>query len=245
MGTKNLFGILLLFLCAIGFIGCDNEQDDGHRAFMNEATIIGDSKNGYYCYFDGGGFAISYDQGLADIERGYFAFNYMEDDWTTSADNVMYINNAHLSPCLIYDVIHPISIEAADSKHITDKDNCLAPPLLSLDYGYRGYFDLSTGLSITNLINGEKVFAKLNIVYDKAKQTPDTLRLQLCYNYNIPDQWEKQSFNYGSVSCDISSLATIEQWSDSVTIVVEAADEKEHLTKISRNDFFKPDIKIK
>lgn len=243
MGIKNLSGILLFIFFTNGFISCDNE-DDGSRAFMHEATIIGDSTNGYYCYLDGGGLVISYDRGLAGIERGYFAFNYMEDDWKTSADNVMYINNAHISPYSIYDVIHPINVGEAENKHITDKDSCLIPPLLSLDYGYRGYFDLKTGLSTVNLINGEKVFAKLNMVYDPAKQTPDTLLLQFCYNPQIPDKWSNTSVDYGSVSCDISSFATLKQWSDSVTIVVEAGDEKKHLTKISKNDFFKPEIKI-
>lgn len=210
MGTKNLFGILLSFCCIIGFISCDDE-DDGSRGFMHEATIIGDSTNGYYCYFDGGGFAISYDRGLASIERGYFAFNYMEVDWKTTADNVMYIDNAHVSSYLIYDVIHPISIEEAESKHITDKDSCFIPPLLSLDYGYRGYFDLNTGLSIMNMINGEKVFSKLNIVYDPAKQTSDTLLLQFCYNPQKPDKWSNTSIDYGKVSCDISSFRSEER----------------------------------
>jgi len=244
MKIKNLFGILLLFFCTIGFISCDNEEDDGSRGFMSKATITDNSTNGYYCYLDGGGLVISYDQRLADIERGYFAFSYMEDDWRTNADSVMYINNAYVSPYSIYDVIHPISIEEAESKHITDVDSCLIPPYLSLDYGYRGYFDLNTGLSVVNLVNLEKVFAKLNMVYDPAKQTPDTLRLQFCYNLHIPDKWSKTTFDYGSVSCDISSFASLEQWSDSVTIVVEAGDEKKHLTKISKNDFFKADMKV-
>ena len=243
METKNLFGILLLLFCTIGMISCDN-KDDGSRSFMSTATIIGDSTNGYYCYLDGGGLAISYDQRLAGVERGYFAFNYMEGDWSINADKTWYIDNAHISPFSVYNVIRPISIEEAESKHITDKDSCLIPPLLSLSRAYRGYFDLNTGLSIVNLIDLDKVFAKLNIVYDPAKQTPDTLLLQFCYNQHTPEKWLKTSIDYGSVSCDISSLATLEQWSDSVTIVLEAGDEKEHFTKISRNDFFKPNQKI-
>ena len=117
MKIKNLFGILLLFFCTIGFISCDNEEDDGSRGFMSKATITDNSTNGYYCYLDGGGLVISYDQRLAGIERGYFAFSYMEDDWRTNADSVMYINNAYVSPYSIYDVIHPISIEEAEQTH--------------------------------------------------------------------------------------------------------------------------------
>lgn len=241
---KNLVGVFLLFLCTTGLISC-NDEDDGYRAFMQEATIKGDPENGYYCYLDGGGLVISYDQGLAGIERGYFSFSYTEDDWKSGADNICYIDNAHVSPFSIYEVIRPISIEEAESKHITDKDSCQVPSLLSLSYGYRGYFDLHTGLSVVNLVNGEKVPARLNLVYDPAKQTPDTLLLQFCYNPDIPDNWSKTSFDYGPASCDISSFATLQQWSDSVTIVVEAGDENKHLTKISKNDFFKPEIKIK
>ena len=244
MKTKNLYGILLLFFCTVGFISCDNE-DDNSRGFMQEATIIGDSINGYYyCYWDGGGFAISHDQELAGIERGYFSFSYLEDDWKTTANNIMYIDNAHVLPYSIYNVIRPISIEEAKNQHITDKDSCLIPASFSLSHGYRGYFDLNTGLSIVNTINVEKVPVKLNMVYDPAKQTPDTLRLQFCYNPRIPDGWSKTSLDYGAVSCDITSFATLEQWSDSVTIVVEVGDQKKHLTKISKKDFFKPDVKI-
>ncbi len=243
MKTTNLSRILS-FLCFIIGFACCNNKDDNSRGFMQEATIIGDSTNGYYCYMDGGGLAISYDRSLEGIERGYFSFNYMEDDWTTAGD-IIYINNAHVYPYSIYDVIHPISIEEAESKHITDKDSCLVPPLFSLDYGYRGYFDLNTGLSTVNSANGEKIPAKLNMVYNPAKQTTDTLFLQFCYNPSIPDNLTNTNVDYGSVSCDISSLATLKQWGDSVTIVIEAGDKNRHLTKISKNDFFKPEIKVK
>lgn len=239
MRTKNL---LLLFFCTVGFTSCYNNKDDGSRGFMQEATIMGNPTIGYYCYMDGGGLAISYDQKLAGIERGYFSFHYMEDDWSIGADDLMLINNAHVIPYTVYNVIRPISVAEAESRHITDKDSCLIPPLFSLSRGYRGYFDLNTGVSVTNLTTGEKVFAKQNVVYDPAKQTPDTLRLQFCYNPRIPEKWTKPSFDYSSTSCDISSLATLKQWSDSVTIVVEAGDDKRHLTKISKNDFLKPDL---
>lgn len=244
MKTKrNLFEIIFFSLSIFCLFSCDKDDDSGFRGFMNTATVVGDSINGYYCYLDRGGLVISYDQRLADVERGYFAFHYMEQDWR-SADNAMYINNASVSPCSIYNVIRPISKEEADSKHIADKDSSVVPQLLSLGYGYRGYFDLNTALSVVNLVNGEKVFAKMDIVYDPAKQTSDTLLLHLSYNLNIPDKWSNTCFDYGSVSCDISSLATKKQWSDSVTIVVKASDKKIHTTKISKNDFLKPNIKL-
>ncbi|MFA6361171.1 MAG: hypothetical protein WCX14_10770, partial [Dysgonamonadaceae bacterium] len=66
----------------------------------------------------------------------------------------------------------------------------------------------------------------------------------LCYNPHIPEDWSNTCFDYGKVSCDISSLATLKQWSDSVTIVVEVKDDKKHFTKISKSDFFKPNLKV-
>lgn len=245
MKTKrNLLETTLFSLCILCLFSCKQETDFGFRGFMNTATIVGDSVNGYYCYLDGGGLVISYDQRLAGVERGYFSFHYMEEDWK-SAGNVTYIDNASVLPYSIYEVIRPISQEEADSEHLADKDNCAVPRLLSLGRGYRGYFDLNTALSVVNLMDREKVPTKMNLLYDPAKQTPDTLLLQLCYQLDVPDQWTKITFDYGSVSCDFSSLATLKQWSDSVTIVVEAGDEMKHLTKISKKDFIKPDIKVK
>lgn len=242
MKTTNLLGILFLLSCTSSFISCDH-QDDGIRGFMQEATISGDSIDGYYCYLDGGGLAISYNRELDGIERGYFSVNYSEKDWKTTADNAIYIDNAYVFPYSVYQVIRPISLEEAESQHILDKDSCSPPPLLTLSYGYRGYFDFNTGLSVVNPKNVEKMPVRLHIVYDPAKQTPDTLRLQLCYNPSIPDTWSNTSFDYGSASCDISSFATLQQWNDSVTIVLEAGDKRQHATKISKNDFRKPDIK--
>lgn len=245
MRTKHLSAILLLFFCAISFTNCDNGiKDDGSRGFMHQATVIGDPINGYYCYLDGGGFGISYDQGLDGIERGYFAFYYNETDWKT-ANNQMYIDNVRVSPYTLFDVIHPISIEEAESKRIIDKDSCSIPRLFALGHGYRGYFDIHTGLSIVNLVDLEKVPIKQYVVYDLDKLTPDTLSLQFCYNLQIPEKWSNTTIDYGTVSCDISSFASLQQWSDSVTIILDVGDEAKHWTKISKNDFLKPETKVK
>ncbi len=237
MKVNNL---LWLFCCIVGFINCDGNKDDGWRSFMQEATIIGDSINGFYCYMDGGGLAVSYDRRLAGIERGYFSINYMEDDWTTTADHAAYIDNAHIFPFSIYDVLRPVSREET----AVDTINCAIPPFLSVNEGYRGYFDLNTGLSVVNVIDGKTVPVEMKMLYDRTRLTPDTLILQFCYNLHIPAQWTNVSFNYGTISCDISSFASLQTWSDSVTIVVEAGEGERHLRKISKNDFLKPDIKI-
>ena len=80
---------------------------------MCVATIIGDTTNGFYCYLDGGGLVISYDQNLADAERGYFGFYYNEEDWETSANDEKFINNAQVVTWSKYEIIHPISKEVA------------------------------------------------------------------------------------------------------------------------------------
>lgn len=242
--NRNILVILALFTCMISHTSCNDNEEDGFRGFMSKATIIGDSINGYYCYLDGGGLVISHDRALAGVERGYFGFHYKESDWTTSADGVKFIDNAHVSGWSVYDIIQPISKAEAEAKHITDKDRCQLPSFLSVDRVYRGYFDLNLGTSIINRENGEKIRAELNMVYDPEEQIPDTLRLQLCYNPRIPDNWSITSNDYGTVSCDISSLVNLQQWSDSVTVVVKSGDKEKHGFKISKNDFIKHDVKI-
>lgn len=237
MKGKYLLG---LFICIIGLVSCDKEEDDGSRAFADAATITGDSINGYFCYLNSGGLVVSHDRWLAGIERGYFSFHYTEDDWMTTADEVKYISNAHVLPITVYEVLRPISLEEAESSHITAPDSCSVPELFSIGRGYRGYFNFNTGISVMNMVTTENVPVQMNMVYEPAKQTPDTLRLQFCYHPRIPDDWTKTSFNYDAASCDISSLANLVQWSDSVTIVVEAGDKMQHRTKISKKDFLKP-----
>ena len=80
------------------------------------------------------------------------------------------------------------------------------------------------------------------ISHDPALQNPDTLLLQLYYNPNIPENWTNTKTDYGSVSCDISNLATLQNWNDSVTIVVKTGDNSKLLRKISKADFIKPGI---
>lgn len=187
-----------------------------------------------------GGLAVSYDRGLSGIERGYFSINYMEDDWRTTADHEAYIDNAHIFPFSIYDVIRPVSIEES-TDYGTVRDCGAIPPLLSVDNGYRGYFDLNTGLFVTNSADGKTKPVEMKMLYDPARLTPDTLLLQFYYRPHIPVYGMNVSFNYGTISCDISSFATLQPWSDSVTFIVETADEKRHFRKISKNDFLKPD----
>lgn len=236
--------IITLFMSITMCISCNKVEDNGERGFMNKATIIGDSDNGYYCYLDGGGLVISYDRNLAEAERGYFNFRYMETDWKTSSDGIKYIDNAHVNAWDIYAVIHPISLEDAKSKHITDPDSCQIPSLLSLGYGYRGFFDLNGGFNTFNRETGESISAKINLVYDPAEQYPDTLQLQLCCNKRIPNTWTKTNVDYSTVSCDISSLLALQQLEDSVYIVVKV-DKNKYLTRISKSDFQKPSISIK
>lgn len=239
---KNKFLIVIVFsICLIAYTSCDDNKDDGSRGFMSNATIIGDSQNGYACYLDGGGLVISYDSRLANVERGYFSFSYMEDDWTTSVDGTQFINNARVSPWTVYDVIHPVDKDEFEDDPIVDKE---VPSLLGMGYGYRGYFNLHGGVGTVNLVNGEKIPATLNLVYDADEQTPDTLKLQLYCNLNIPSNWSKTTPDYSAVSCDISGLATLQSWNDTVTIQIRTSDEKEYYGKISKVDFIKSELLV-
>ncbi len=234
-----LYRLFLLIVCAAGITGCNDNEDDGSRAFMSNATVTGDAANGYYCYLDGGGLVVSQDQNLEGIERGYFAFHYMETDWTTAGDT-SYIRNAHVLPYSVFEIIHPIRNDEAESDHFSDPNHCQEPPRLLLGQGWGGYFDLNTGVRIFNQANGENVPIPMDIIYDPSEQTPDTLRLELCYRPEIPSQWTNTTVDYGTVSCDISSLADLVQWDDSVTIAVKVAGNKRFMTRISKNNFAKP-----
>lgn len=238
---KRFLSILTLSMSLIALTSCNHDNDDNFRAFMSTATITGDSINGYYCYLDVGGIVISYDQALKGIERGYFSFNYTENDWATLPDGSKYINNAHVGAWAVYDVIHPIDKTTFELNHLTDKDKHQIPSLISLSNGFRGYFDLNLGIATLNGVN-DKAPVTIELVYDQALQNPDTLLLQLYYNPNIPENWTNTKTDYGSVSCDISNLATLENWNDSVTIVVKTGDNSKLLRKISKADFIKPGI---
>lgn len=243
MKRNLILGVVLFAIIAV-YTSCDSNEDDGTRGFMSNATIVGNATNGYHCYLDGGGLVISQSPNLENIERGYFGFNYMGND-LKSNEGEMYIDKAHVYASLIYDIIIPISREEAEAQQILDKSNCQVPSLLSVGNGYRGYLNLHGGFTTVNLVNLEESRGELNIIYDSEKLSSDTLRLQLCYNANIPEDWSNIHIEHGNVSCNISSLANLVQWNDSVIIVVEVEDDKKHFAKISKNDFLKPNIKIK
>ena len=202
MRTNVFWGMLLLLFCAFAFSGCQKE-DDGFRGFLSEATVMGDSVNGFYCYLDGGGLVISHDRWLKEIERGYFAFYYTEDDWQMDDIHGKYIANAHILPEAVYEVIRPVSRQEAENLHVGDGDTCRTPSLFILGNGYRGYFDLSTGIAVRNSEGGKTESVPMNMIYDPDRQTADTLVLQLCYHPRITDTWERYSFLYGNASFDI------------------------------------------
>ena len=104
---------------------------------------------------------------------------------------------------------------------------------------------MSTATITGDSINGYYCYLDVGgivISYDQALQNPDTLHLQLYYNPNITENWTNIKTDYGSVSCDISNLATLQNWNDSVTIVVKTGDNSKLLRKISKADFIKPSI---
>ena len=236
---RHSIGLFILTLSTVSLVSCKDNVEDGSRAFMCKATVTGNAASGYTCYLDGGGLVLSQDPNLEGVERGYFAFHYMETDWTSSS-GISYIRNAHVLPQAIFEIVRPTRIDEAENDHDSATDQCQEPPLLSLETGGMGYFDLNTGIRIFNHENGESVPVSMDLMYDPAEQTPDTLRLDLCYRPEVPAQWTNTSVEYGSVSCDISSLADLMPWSDSVTIAVRVAPDKRFMTRISKNGFSKP-----
>lgn len=231
--------IILLFSSIL--ISCSRGNDES-RGFMSTATVVGNAVDGYYCYLDGGGLVISHSHELDGVERGYLAFQYSEGDWVTSSEKGTYIQNAIVYPYSIYNVVRPININDEKSKPIIESAYNVKPPLFTVGNGYRGYFGMNTGLSIVNILNGDKVPASINAIYDPARQTPDSLFLRLYYSMKKPVDWTNTGFEYGALSCDISSLKNLQQWKDSVVVTVDVADGLKHTIKISRNDFLKPNI---
>lgn len=244
---KNLLSSIILTIGMLSCASCtDLMKDDGSRGFANVATIVGDAENGFYCYQRHyAGLVVSHSKELAGKERGYFNFYYTEDDWTTSTNGMKYIDNAQVYTIEAYETVHPLTQEEADAGHITGNENCTIPQSLSIDYASYGYVDLQAGFSTFNHINGEIHNGEVNLVYDATKQEPDTLRLQLCYNPRSPDGWTKTSHHFRTVSCDISSLSSLQQWSDSLTLVIDDGSKKKHLRRMSRNDFLKPSPETK
>ena len=225
---KNLLSSIILTIGMLSCASCtDLMKDDGSRGFANVATIVGDAENGFYCYQRHyADLVVSHSKELAGKERGYFNFYYTEDDWTTSTNGMKYIDNAQVYTIEAYETVHPLTQEEADAGHITGNENCTIPQSLSIDYASYGYVDLQAGFSTFNHINGEIHNGEVNLVYDATKQEPDTLRLQLCYNPRIPDGWTKTSHHFRTVSCDISSLSSLQQWSDSLTLVIDDGSKK-------------------
>lgn len=238
----------MLSLMTLSFISCDNEINNDNIGFMTTATITGDSNSGYHCYLDIGGLVISHNQELEGVERGYFSVWVNKEDWNVASKNdPWYIENAYVSPYTtdgIYKVIHPIQIDEAETKYNTYKGDNSIPNLFLLSQICGGYLDLSGGFSLVNLQNVEYLPALLDIGYNPAEQTPDSLKLQLYYHQPNPDEWTSTCFHYNTISCDISSLSTLAQWNDSVTIAVKAGDKKYYYRKISKNDFLKPNTKL-
>lgn len=243
---KKLHSSIMVLICLLSFASCHmGPEDDGSRGFADVATIVGNAETGYYCYLGHhGGLAISYSTELADKERGYFNFSYMESDWATSASGIKYIDNVHVRAIEAYDVFYPITQEAAESAHITDKERCTVPELLRISRISGGYMDLSAGFATFNHESGKVSNGEVNLVYSLDKQEADTLRLQLCYNPSIPNGWTKTSTNYRTVSCDISALSSLLSWKDSLTLVIEDGSKEKQARKISKNDFQKPEGRI-
>lgn len=223
-----------LSACMLLCVGCSDSEDDGSRGFMSYATVAGDSINGYNCYLDGGGLVVSHSRSLEGVRRGYFSFMYNKTDWTDGADGSKYIDNANVYAWSKFDIIFPVSSETADD--VIDYDKCSVPTQLIVGPFNYGYLDINTELFISDSETNESATADVNLVYDVDEQTSDSIMLDLFYNRNVPDGWSDFSVKYGTVSCDLSALVGLKQWSDSVTVVVRVGEDDVHRIKVGKND---------
>ncbi|KGL53630.1 hypothetical protein HQ29_01475 [Porphyromonas canoris] len=243
MKRKNVFGILLMLSCMAAFVSCSQETDTDDRGFMSQATVAKSKEGKYLCYLDGGGIVTSKSAVLDGIERGYFAFMYKEYQRKTSGKKELFIDDAVVAGFKKYRVAYPLTIKEAKERGITDPENSEENAEFLLSGVCRGFFDVVVGTSVRNRSTGEVAGTKVYLVYDPGNQTPNTLMFKLYRNPGVSKTWTAKEIVKETVSYDISSLYSLQNWADSVTIIVDGGEEIQPF-KISRNDFIKPDINI-
>ena len=208
------FYVWTLCVCAFGLASCHDLTIDngGYLGFMTKGTIVGNDEDGYYLFsYRGDEVAICYGKGLDKYERAYYGLSFKEEN-----------------------------------RGITHPDSCSVDENFDLSDSYGagdGYFDFYTLATITHdsYTHYEYASVPIDLVYDPARQSPDTLRLELCYRPRVPEGWEKYRYEGGTLSCDISGLAGLQEWNDSLCIVVETGDDEFHYLPISKKDFKKPE----
>ncbi len=241
-----------LCICAFGLASCQNDltfDNGGYIGFMTKGTIVGNDEDGYYLFSYGGNeVAICYGKGLDKYERAYYGLSFKEENrfFSDRTPGFTIIDNASVEIETANRIIHPISKTEADKRGITHPDSCSVDENFDLSDSYGagdGYFDFYTLATITHdsYTHYEYASVPIDLVYDPARQSPDTLRLELCYRPHVPEGWEKYRYEGGTLSCDISGLADLQEWNDSLCIVVETGDDELHYLPISKKDFKKPE----
>ena len=241
-----------LCICAFGLASCQNDltfDNGGYIGFMTKGTIVGNDEDGYYLFSYGGNeVAICYGKGLDKYERAYYSLSFKEENrfFSNRTPGFTIIDNASVEIETANRIIHPISKAEADKRGITHPDSCSVDENFDLSDSYGagdGYFDFYTLATISHdsYTHYEYASVPIDLVYDPARQSPDTLRLELCYRPRVPEGWEKYRYEGGTLSCDISGLAGLQEWNDSLCIVVETGDDELHYLPISKKDFKKPE----
>lgn len=240
-----------LFACAFGLASCHDLTIDngGYLGFMTKGTIVGNDEDGYYLYsYSGDEVAICYGKGLDKYERAYYSLSFKEENrfFSDRTPGFTIIDNANVEIETANRIIHPISKAEADKRGITHPDSCSVDENFELSDSYGagdGYFDFYTLATITNDFSTHYEYASIpiDLVYDPARQSPDTLRLALCYRPHVPEGWEKYRYEGGTLSCDISGLADLQAWNDTLCIVVDTGDKQLHYLPISKKGFKKPE----
>ena len=219
------------------------------RPDHTKGTIVGNDEDGYYLFSYGGDeVAICYGKGLDKYERAYYGLSFKEENrfFSDRTPGFTIIDNASVEIETANRIIHPISKAEADKRGITHPDSCSVDKNFDLSDSYGagdGYFDFYTLATISHdsYTHYEYASVPIDLVYDPARQSPDTLRLELCYRPRVPEGWEKYRYEGGTLSCDISGLAGLQEWNDSLCIVVETGDDELHYLPISKKDFKKPE----
>lgn len=207
--------------------------------------------SGYTLYVDGGGIVYPTAQSIYDIcgpkgfgqnTRGAFYVNYTEDCIKVSSDGTKYIENAKLTGGLYLPVNRILTLQEADSLHLTSADSTFYINKVDNFWAYRGYLNVmvTSGYTVKNFNRIEPTFT-LTYNTDSIRTHENELYLKLYYNRHSDKTGASSATDQFVESFPLSDLGPMIPGNDSVLVSFEYdvdVDKTRTLSmKVSRTDF--------
>lgn len=238
---KNNFIFCAAMLATLLMTSCNNNEIEMPTGFLENATIVKQSPEIYHCYFDNSeNYFVSNSKVLEGVERGYFSFLLDKDEWKEHSTGDWSNITANVSPINVFPIITPMSKEEAEKKGILASENLQVPKNLGIGSAGHGYLDFWGYFDAINLKDSSKNQGKLFIVFDPKEQSADSLFLNIYFNSNILKESEFSSAPSSINSCDISVLSSLQEWNDSVAVVIRTPKEDKFCKNISKKSFLRP-----